>query len=140
MSEQNVQLHREFTEAFNSRDIEALIALCDPGIELRSGVGAIEGDYHGYEGVRRWHRDFQDAWGAEVRIDEEAYFDLGERVLAFYVLHGRGQGSQAQVAMPGAAVGTWRDGRIVHLQGYAHRADALSDLGVTEDELEPIAP
>ena len=42
--------------------------------------------------------------------------------------------------MPGALVTRWRDGRIAYWKSYAHRKDALTDLGVTEDELEPLAP
>ena len=34
----------------------------------------------------------------------------------------------------------WRDGLIVYFKAYAHKAHALSDLGVSEDELEPIQP
>jgi hypothetical protein len=56
------------------------------------------------------------------------------------LLHGRGQQSGAQVAMPYAQVLRWRDGRCTYLKAYAHREDALKDLGVSEDELEPIAP
>lgn len=29
---------------------------------------------------------------------------------------------------------------MAYFKGYAHREDALCDLGVSEDELEPIAP
>jgi hypothetical protein len=42
--------------------------------------------------------------------------------------------------MPAAAVQTWRDGRSVFIKGYAHREDALKDMEVSVDELEPIAP
>jgi hypothetical protein len=34
----------------------------------------------------------------------------------------------------------WRDGLAVHMKAYAHREDALRDLGVSEDQLEPIDP
>jgi hypothetical protein len=34
----------------------------------------------------------------------------------------------------------FRDGLIVYLKGYAHREDALRDLGVSEGALEPIDP
>jgi hypothetical protein len=34
MAERNIELHRRWFEAFNARDIQALIALCDPGTEL----------------------------------------------------------------------------------------------------------
>jgi hypothetical protein len=60
--------------------------------------------------------------------------------LLFFVYHGRGEHSGAQVAMPAAAVTRLRDGLVVYFKAYASREDALSDLGVSEDELEPIAP
>jgi hypothetical protein len=42
--------------------------------------------------------------------------------------------------MPNAQVFRWRDGLGVYWKGYVHREDALRDLGISEDELEPIAP
>jgi ketosteroid isomerase-like protein len=141
MSEGNVELFRGFVEAFNARDVEALIAYCDPNIELHSAFAAVGGAvYHGHDGLRRWHRDLGDAWGEQIRAEPEVYFDLGEQTLVFYVLRGRGKHSGAEVAMEVAAVATWREDLIVHLMTYAHRQNALSDLGVTEDKLEPIAP
>ena len=135
MSERNVELHRRCIEAFNMRDVDAFIAYCDPGIQAHSAF-----DYEGHDGVRRWNRGFREAWGDEIRLGVEAYFDLGERTLGFHTLHGRGKHSGVEVAMPSASVTTWHDGQCVALKAYAHRDDALSDLGVTQDELEPIAP
>ena len=40
--------------------------------------------------------------------------------------------------MPIAAVFRWRDGPLVYFKGYTDRGEALRDLGVSEDELEPI--
>jgi ketosteroid isomerase-like protein len=140
VSEQNVEAHRRFVEAFNARDVERLIALCDQQVEFHSLFAAV-GDtvYHGPE-IRRWHRDLEDAWGKEIRIEPESFFDLGEHTLAFNVLHGRGQQSGVEVAMPYAQVMRWRDGLIAYFKAYVDREDALQDLGVSEDALEPIAP
>jgi hypothetical protein len=82
----------------------------------------------------------EDVWGGAVHAELEAYFDLGEHTLAFYVLHGRGKHSGVEVGMPVALAVRWRDGLVVYMKAYAHREDALSDLGVSEDELEPITP
>ena len=140
-SEQNVDLHRRANDAFNSRDVDAYVALCDPQIELHSAVTVPGGGvYHGHEGVRRWHRDLEDAWGDELRVEPEIYFDLGEHTVTYHVLHGRGRQSGADVVMPAAHVCRWRDGLIVYFRGYAQRQDAFRDLGVTEAELEPIVP
>ena len=84
--------------------------------------------------------DLQEAWGEQIRLQPEAYFDLGEYLLTFFVYHARGEHSGAGVAMPAASVAQSRDGLVTHLTAYLDRAHALRDLGVTEDELEPIAP
>jgi hypothetical protein len=137
----NVALQHRAIEAFNARDIDAYIAFCDPEVEVQSTFAAVGGTaYHGHDGVRSWWRDLEDAWGDKIRIEPEAYYDLGEHTLAFYVLLGRGRQSGAEVAVPGAAVQKWRDGLSVYIKGYAHREDALEDLAVSEDTLEPIDP
>ena len=142
MSQENVKRQRRLLEAFNRHDIEAFISSLDPSVEYHSVMTVPGGAaYHGHDGVRRYFADFGDAWGDEFRVEPEAFFDLGHDVtLMFYVVHGRGQQSGAEVAMPGAQVGRWRDGLLVYAKAYPRREDALSDLGVSEDALEPIAP
>ena len=136
MSEQNVELQRRLTNAFNARDLEAFISLCDPDVEVHSTFAELGAIYHGHDGVRRWHRDFEDAWEKNIRIEVQSYFDLGEYTLLFSVWHGRGRQSGLDVALPGAQVARWRDGRLVYIKGYTDREDALVELGVSEDALE----
>jgi hypothetical protein len=141
MSERNVELSRGWVEAFNARDVEALIAYRDPSVELHSTSAAIGGGiYHGHDGIRSWNHDLEEAWGDQIRLEPQVYFGLGEQTLGFFFMHGRGQRSGVEVAMPNAAVTTWRDSLVVYFKAYAHRAEALSDLGVSEDELERIDP
>jgi hypothetical protein len=66
--------------------------------------------------------------------------DLGEHTLAFNVAQARGIHSGAEVTMPHVAVTRWRDGLMVYIKGYADKEEALRDLGVSEGELQPIAP
>jgi ketosteroid isomerase-like protein len=141
MSAENVELMHHWMAAFNARDIEALIALCDPDIELYSAFAAVGGAiYHGHDGLRNWHRDLREAWGGEIHVDVEAYFDLGQHTLMFSVYHARGEQSGAEVAMPATTVARSRDELMTYVKVYLERTDALRDLGVSEDELEPIEP
>jgi ketosteroid isomerase-like protein len=141
VSEENVELHRRSVEAFNKRGVESFVALCDPQIELHSAVTVPGGAaYHGHDGVRKWHRDLADGWGEELRIEPEAYFDLGEHTITVHVLHGRGRQSGADVAMHAVHVCRWRDGLMTYFRGYSRKEDALGDLGVSEEALAPIAP
>ena len=140
VSEGNIELHRRAIDAYNAYDLEAFIPIADPSIEFHSLGAEIGGVYQGHDGLRKFLEDLDDAWGGEVRLEPEAFFDLGEYTLLFQVLHGRGKESGAKVAMPVANVMRWRDGRCVYIKVYTNREDALMDLGVSEDALEPIAP
>jgi len=141
VSEQNIERLRGFTRAYNARDVEAFISYCDPNVELHSAFAAVGGAvYHGHGEVRRFFQDMEEAWGKEIRSEPEAYFDLGDHTLGFAVLRGSGRQSGSEVAMPIAHVARWRDGLIVYTKSYGRREDALSDLGVSENALEPIAP
>jgi ketosteroid isomerase-like protein len=141
VSRENVELYRRMFKAINGRDEAALIALCDPEIEVRSTFAAVGGAvYCGHEGVRAWQRDLQDSWGGEFRVELEAFFDLGERTLVLGQLRGRGSQSGIEVAMPGTGVARWRGGLCMSHTGYLFKEGALGDLGVSEDALEPTAP
>ena len=141
MSARNIEVLRRWIVAYNARDIEAMIAYFHPGLELHSAFAAVGGGvYHGHAGLRSWHDDMRDAWGEEIRFEAECHFDLGDETLTFYVVHGRGSHSGVEVAMPGALLTRWRDGLIAYWRSYPHREDALSDLGVCGDQLEPIEP
>jgi ketosteroid isomerase-like protein len=125
--------------AFNERDAEPFIAIADPEVEWHSLFAEVGGVYKGHDGLRRFEGDLDDVWG-DIRLEPEAFFDLGEHTLAFNVVRGRGKESGAEVAMPNAVVMQWRDGLCVYGKVYANREDALRDLGISGDALDPIAP
>jgi hypothetical protein len=140
VSERNVELTRGYIDAFNRRDIEAFIAYCDPSLELHSTFAVVGGVYSGHEGLRRWHEAMEEIWGEDIRSETEALFDLGEHTLAYVVLHGRSPHSSAEVTVPIAHLVRWCGDRAVYAKSYVDRQDALNDLGVSDDELEPMAP
>jgi ketosteroid isomerase-like protein len=57
-------------ERFNAGDVEGIVELCDPEIELTTFMGHLEGrSYHGHEGIREWFRDVHAAFsGIHVTI------------------------------------------------------------------------
>ena len=141
VSERNVDVVRRWVEVFNTRDIEAMLGLCHPDVEFHSVFAAVGGAiYRGHDEMRIWHRDLEETWGQDIRLEPEAYFDLVDDTLTFYLYHARGHQSGAEVAMPAASVVSSRNGLITYVKAYSDRADALSDLGLIEDQLEPVAP
>jgi ketosteroid isomerase-like protein len=138
---QNVDLARRLLEAFNAHDLEAFLAMCDPSIEYHSVMtGPFGTAYQGHDGIRSYFRDFADAWGDDFRVEPDAFFDLGEHTLISFVVKARGKQSGAEVSMQRAQLSRWQDGRLVFAKGYVDRHDALKDLGLSEDQLEPIVP
>ena len=98
-----MDLHRRNVEVWHARDFEAFVATCDERLEFHTEFSAVGGGYHGHDGLRKFLQDFEDAWGNEIRLEPEAYFDLGEHTLAFHVLHqpphhGRAATSRARAA------------------------------------------
>jgi ketosteroid isomerase-like protein len=141
LSRENVERHRRAIEAFNAHDLKRFISFFDREAEFHSVFAAVGGAiYRGHDELPRYFRDLTDAWGDEIRIEPEAYFDLGEDTLLFLLFHGRGRQSGVEVAMRVALRATWRNGLVVHLRSYTQREEALRDLGVSEEQLEPIAP
>jgi ketosteroid isomerase-like protein len=141
VSERNVELHRRFIEVFNAHDLESFMAHFDPHAEFRSVFAAVGGAvYQGHDELPNYFRDLKDAWGDEIRIEPEVYFDLGEHTLLYLLFYGRGSRSGAEVAMPVALMARWREGLIVYMRSYTDREEALRYLGVSEDELDPIEP
>jgi ketosteroid isomerase-like protein len=109
VSQENVDLHRRAYAIFNAHDLEAFVALFDPESEFRSAFAAVGGVtvYRGQEGLREWWQGQRDVWGDELRMEVEAYFDLGEQTLAFSVLHARGRQSGTQTTMQLAQLARW---------------------------------
>ena len=138
MSQANMELHRRLVAAFNhARDVEAFIACLDPSVEYHSVMtvpgGAV---YHGHDGVRKYFGDFKDAWGDEFRVEPEAFFDLGEQTLLFYVLHGRGRQSGAPITGGlGPATGAvfeLRGGQILRVVQFVSYEESLEAVGLSE--------
>jgi ketosteroid isomerase-like protein len=141
MSLENVEIARAFNRAFSAGDVDALLACCTPEVQLHSSLAVVGGGvYQGHDGARKWYRDIVTEWSDEVRSALETLYDLGDRVLVYTLLHGRGPHSGVEVAVPAAMLMRMEDRRIANFKGYGHREDALADLGVSEDELDPIAP
>jgi len=132
MSQENVELVHQTIEAFNRRDLDAFLALTDPGIEFTPHVVVMEGGYQGHDGVRRWWQDFLQVfpdWHAEVMEVR----DLGDTTLTALRLAGHGGESGTpvdqrlwQVAEPSA------DKKAVRVSHHANEVEALDAAGLSE--------
>jgi ketosteroid isomerase-like protein len=74
------EIHFLFERAFNTGNIEAILALYEPGAVLLSGGELVTG----YEGLRNAYSAFL-ATGARMKLDTRAVIESGEGLA---VLHG----------------------------------------------------
>jgi ketosteroid isomerase-like protein len=90
MSQENVELaHRAF-DALNRRDLGAFLALMDDDVEAVPRLVAMEGGYHGHDGIRRWWQNLLDAF-PDYSVEIVEVRDLGD--LTFIALRNRGHGA-----------------------------------------------
>jgi ketosteroid isomerase-like protein len=80
------------------------------------------------EAVRRWTGAF-----ADFAFEVEELIDAGDSVVMVLRQVGRGKGSEASVEMKMAWLYTVQDGRIVRVNMFADREEALAAAGHPTD-------
>jgi ketosteroid isomerase-like protein len=135
MSEENVEAIRRATDAFNRRDIDAVLEELDPGIEwhplMQVLVGGEATVYRGHEGALALLRDVEEAFtGAQA--DQSEFRDFGEQVIAIGHLRGRGRESGVEAETAIAWLVEFQTGKAVRIREYLDPNEALEAAGVLE--------
>ena len=122
------EIARQGVEAYNRGDVEALIALSDPGITMVPVRALLEGgEYRGHEGVRRFLADMDEDWERrEILVDEVRELDDGVLVLGTFTATGR---SGNEVSQPVAWHSRFREGKLLRMVAYTDPAAATRELG-----------
>jgi ketosteroid isomerase-like protein len=133
MSQENVDVVRQGLEAFNSEDMERILAFVDPDFETAvSGELSAEPDtYRGHDGIRRYFESFRDAMD-EIRFEPERFWDAGEAVVVALRLTAKGRQTAIRVEQRIAQVWSIRDGRAVSVRTYTSIAEALRVAGLQD--------
>lgn len=131
MSQQNVELHHRALDAFNRRDLDAFLALMDANVEANSRLVAIEGGYHGHDGIRRWWANLLDT-RPDFTIEVVEMHDLGDLTLAVVRNRGHGAGSDIPIEQRLWHVAEWRDKKAVRWSSHETEADALEAVALRE--------
>src|SRR3954447_17791372 len=127
MSRENVDRVLLMYEVFNRRDLDGMLALMHDDVEIVPRIGALEGDYRGHEGVRRWWSDLLDFlpdYAAEI-VEVQ---DLGDTTLGQIRGRAHGAASTSPVVEMWWQSIRWREGRCVRWRNFATKADALETI------------
>ena len=131
MSAENVEVIRRGFDALNRRDIETVLELCDPRIELTPFlVGGVEQTtYRGRDGYRRWFEQQFETYD-DVSFELHDIRAVGDRVVALFTMRVRGAHSGIKLDSPGASVSTLRAGLVTEQIGFQSHAEALEAVGL----------
>jgi ketosteroid isomerase-like protein len=130
ISEQNVEVVRAIYEAWAQHGLEAGLRYLDPGVEWDLSRRAVDpGVYRGHDGVRDYVRGIREAY-AGMGSTVEDVVDAGDKVVALLVFHGEGRKSGATVQARIANVWTLRHGKVVRMQYFGDREEALAAAGL----------
>jgi ketosteroid isomerase-like protein len=133
MSEENVELLHHAFDAFNRRDLDAFLALCDPDVEFISYLARVEGGepYRGHDGVRDWWERLLAVY-PDFKAEIEDVRDLGDRTIMRARVHGHGLESDAPMDQTMWQVAEYRHGRTIGWRFVNSEADALEAAGLSE--------
>ncbi len=131
MSQDNVETVRRGFEAFNSEDIEQVVAIAHPDFEavVPPELSAEPDTYRGHDGLRRYFRTFQDAMH-EVRFHPEQFWDAGASVVVVVRLTAKGRQTEIPVEQHIAQVWSIRDGKATGVRSYPSLPEALEAAGL----------
>ena len=133
MSQENVELVHRGAEAFNRRDLDAFVALCDPDVEFFSRLAELEGGgpYRGHDGMRSWWQNFFGVW-LNVSAEIEDIRDAGDVTVTRMRFRGHGIESDAPWEQTHWQVAEWRQGKVIRLRAFLSEAEALEAAGLEE--------
>ena len=137
MSQENVERAREayaaLSVAIRTGDFDAYFReYMHPEIEWVPLEGALDVDVSvGHEAVKARLMAMLEVVG-EAEIEAQEIIDAGEKVFVAIHIAGRGRGSGIDMEASWFHVLTPRDDKLVRIEWYASRAEALEAAGLSE--------
>jgi len=131
MSQANVEVVRQWSEAFNRGDVVGILELADPDIEWwnrEDDPGAPVS--RGHDGVRQGLSELGEL--AELRVEPKEFIDAGEYVVVPVRLIGHGRASGAAFEDHEVHVFKLRGGKVTEGREYREKNEALEAVGLTE--------
>jgi ketosteroid isomerase-like protein len=140
MSQENVEIVRHAYEVWEpawssgTNDLGALLALMDDDLITRNHLQGPEPDiWHGHQGFLDMTAEAADIFD-EFRLRGEEFIDAGDHVVVRVGLEGRGSGSGAPVKATAWYVYGVGGGKLVTIDMYVARDQALEAVGLSEQD------
>jgi ketosteroid isomerase-like protein len=122
-------------DAYNRRDVDALLEELDPEVEWRSAIlmplGREARVHRGHEGVREGLRDLYEAL-AEFRVEYSEIRDLSDRIVGVGRVRVPERQSGVETEAPLTSVIDVKNGKGIRVWNYLDPREALEAAGLTE--------
>jgi uncharacterized protein len=132
MSQENVEIVKEFTAQFEAGDRESWHDYFDPDViwDTSSSAMPAAGIYHGHQEMERFFREWLGGW-SDYRLEAREYIDAGDSVVLVFLQSGIGRGSGVRTEREFFAVYDLEDSKVVRYRQYESRAEALEAVGLS---------
>lgn len=130
MSRQNVELARQYVEAFNAKGLDGTQQWRHPEIELHDPPNFPDADQYVGEAAFRERVESYLAigWDGQFRVEE--YVDAGEEVVVIWRVTGRGALGDVPLEAAFGHVWLFEAGRMRRVRQYLSRQEALDAVGL----------
>jgi ketosteroid isomerase-like protein len=130
MSQDAPDLARASLDAWNSGDMQTLVAVFDADTEVITDPSFPEaGPFRGRQPIRDWLEGLKESWEGDQAVLKEL-FEVGDNVVGRWDWTARGRGSGMETRMDMTGVYTIENRKIVRLQYYFDHATALKAVGL----------
>jgi ketosteroid isomerase-like protein len=133
MSQANVETFKRAADAYNRRDVEALLKELDPEVEWRSAIlmplGREARVHRGHQGVREGLRVVYEAL-AEFHIEYSEIRDLSDRIVGVGRVRMRDRQSGIETESPLISVTDVKNGKGIQVWNYLDPKEALEAAGL----------
>jgi ketosteroid isomerase-like protein len=127
-----VDLVRRSYDAFDSGDMDAVVADMHPEIEWHQAQGLPHGGlYHGIDEVRRNIFDpLDEQWWDEFTADPEEFLDAGPDVVVVGRYRGTAKGTGKQLDVPFVHIWTVQDNKAIRFRQFLDTAGWVNALEI----------
>jgi uncharacterized protein len=135
MSQENVEVVRAVYERWSEGDFRAAVALFDPHVVLVLGGGfgpdSPDATYLGAEAVSAYTRELLETW-PDLTMEAEEIVPAGDSVVVSVHQHGVGSASGVPTEMRFFTLWTFRGRKVIRLESFRERTEALEAVGLRE--------
>jgi ketosteroid isomerase-like protein len=133
MSQENVEIVKEFTRLFEEGDRDRWRDYFDPDVVWDTSVSdwPTAGVVRGHAAVERFFRDWLATW-RDYEIESREYLDAGDSVVVTFRQSGTGRESGVHIDRDFFAIYDLKKSKVVRYRMYDSRQEALEAAGLPD--------